>query len=113
MASKLGFILSLLFLGQLFSLLGDIMSIQIIYTNLDALSVTAGQLISRWGGINDNVINLVQSESGAEIVMLDGSSQAVGETYYFKIYKDYKPNAIQDENLEIAVCRSVIIGYYY
>ncbi len=113
MGYKLGFVLSLLFLVQLFALLGDIMSIQIIYTNIDAASITAGQLISRWGGINERVTEAVKNDAGAEIVQLEGSSVLVGQTFYYKVYKEYKPYVLQSESLEIAVCRSVIIGYYY
>ena len=67
MGSKLGFILSLLFLVQLFAMVGDLMSIQFIYTNLDAVSVTAGYLISTKGQITNEVIELVKNEANATI----------------------------------------------
>ena len=67
MGSKIGFILSLLFVVQLFVLAGDIMAIQMIYTNLDAVSVSAGYIISQKGTITEEVINLVQEEAGASI----------------------------------------------
>ena len=40
MASKVGFILSLLLVIELFVLAGDVFTAQIIYTNLDAMSIS-------------------------------------------------------------------------
>ncbi len=111
MGSKIGFILSLLFVVQLFAIGGDMMSIQFIYTNLDALSITVGNIISKSGGINDEVINLVKEEN-ASIEPIGDVSPLIGSVYKYKIFKDYDALIIDNKTMEIAVCRSVIIGYY-
>ena len=112
MGSKMGFILSLLFLTQLFALLGDFMSIQIVYNNLDAFSVNAGYLISRYGKINTTVTNFVSEEAGATIVALDAEYGVVGDVFKYKISKKYSPLIIRNEEMEISVSRSIIIGYF-
>ncbi|HBF68318.1 MAG TPA: hypothetical protein DDW20_03240 [Firmicutes bacterium] len=111
MGSKIGFILSLLFVAQLFAIGGDMMSIQFIYTNLDALSITVGNLISKSGGINDEIINLVKEEN-ASIEPIGETSPLIGSVYKYKVFMNYDALIIDDKVMEIAVCRSVLIGYY-
>ncbi len=112
MGSKMGFILSLLFLVQLFALLGDMLSVQIIYNNLDAVSVNAGYLISRYGKVTPIVTNYVSEEAGATVVAISEGTGRIGDVYKYKISKTYKPLIIKNEDMEIAVMRSIIIGYY-
>ncbi len=112
MGSKLGFILSMLFLVQLFALVGDLMSIQFIYTNLDSVSVTAGYIISSKGEITSEVIELVQRETGATIKEIGESSHMIGQIFEYKIAKNYKAIIMSKEEIEIAVIRSIVIGYY-
>ena len=112
MAYKLGFILSLIFLVQLFILLGDIVSIQMINTNLDAVSVTAGYLISQSGRITDQVRNLVMNEAGATIESTGEESPLIGGLFTFKITREYEPLIIKEDVMEISVERSVVIGYF-
>ena len=112
MAYKMGFLLSLIFIVQMFLMIGDLMAIQFIYTNLDAVSVTVGQVISRKGEITDEVIRLVENEAGAYIVPIGDNSSMFGALYQYKIYKNYRPHYISNEDMEIAVIRSVVIGYY-
>ncbi len=108
----MGFILSLLFLVQLFALLGDMLSVQIIYNNLDAVSVNAGYLISRYGKVTPIVTNYVSEEAGATVVAISEGTGRIGDVYKYKISKTYKPLIIKNEDMEIAVMRSIIIGYY-
>ena len=112
MGSKLGFILSLLFLVQLFAMVGDLMSIQFIYTNLDAVSVTAGYLISTKGQITNEVIELVKNEANATIEQIGDSPALLGSTFEYRISKSYNAMIIDQKAIEIAVVRSVVIGYY-
>ena len=104
-------ILSMLFLAQLFVFTGDLMSIQIIYTNLDAVSVTAGNLISARGGIDDEIRNLVYEQSGGQIVALGDETPILGAVYEYKISREYSPWVMSNNPMEITVYRSVIIGY--
>ena len=112
MASKIGFILSLLLVIELFVLAGDIFSAQIIYTNLDAVSVTAGNIISTKGEITDDLRNYVRNETGGEITAVGDEAPLFGSVYTFKISKEFSPMNKFTSKTEIAVVRSVVIGYY-
>ena len=112
MASKVGFILSLLLVIELFILAGDIFTAQIIYTNLDAISVTAGNVISSKGEITDELKNYVRSQTGGEITAVGDEAPLFGSVYTFKISKEFSPMNRFTCKTEIAVIRSVVIGYY-
>ena len=112
MSYKLGMILSMLFLAQLFVFTGDLISIQIIYTNLDAVSVIAGNLISSRGGIDKEISALVYEQSGGEIAAIGDETPIFGGVYKFQITREFSPWVISNEPMDITVTRSVIIGYY-
>lgn len=112
MAYKMGFILSLIFVVELFILAGDIFSSQVIYTNLDAVSITAGNIISSKGGITDDIRRYVSETTGGEIEAVGDETPLFGSIYTFKISKLYKPMNFFSNESEITVTRSVVIGYY-
>ena len=112
MASKVGFILSLLLIIELFVLAGDIFTAQIIYTNLDAVSVTAGEIISSKGEITQDLRNYVLTQTGGEIYAVGEETPLFGSIYTFKITKEFRPMNGFTGQREISVTRSVIIGYY-
>lgn len=112
MASKVGFILSLLFVIELFVLAGDVFTAQIIYTNLDAISVTAGEIISSKGEISNELKTYVREQTGGEISAVSNEAPMFGSVYTFKITKEFSPMNRFTSKTEIAVVRSVVIGYY-
>lgn len=112
MGYKIGFLLSLLLLAELFILAGDIFSAQVIYTNLDAVSITAGNIISSKGSITDEVRAFVLEQTGGEITAVGDEAPLFGSVYTFKISKNYKPMSKFNKEYEISVVRSVVIGYY-
>ncbi len=112
MGSKVGFLLSLLLVVELFVLAGDVFSAQIIYTNLDVVSITAGNVISTKGEITDELRNYVRSETGGEITPVGNDTPMFGSVYTFKISKEFNPMNRFTSKTEIAVVRSVVIGYY-
>ena len=112
MGYKLGFILSLLLVVELFILAGDVFCSQVIYTNLDACSITAGNIISSKGGITEEVRTFVYDNTGGNIYSVGDEAPLFGSVYTFKIVKNYKPMNFFTNEREICVVRSVIIGYY-
>lgn len=112
MGYKVGFLLSLLLVVELFVLAGDILTAQIIYTNLDAISITAGNIISTKGEITEELKSYVRSETGGEISAVGDETPLFGSVYTFQISKDYKPMNGFTKQSQIVVVRSVIIGYY-
>ena len=112
MSYKIGFILSLIFIVQLFVFAADIVSVQIIHSNLDAVSVTAGNIISSHGSITEEVIALVENEAGATIEAIGDETPRFGGVFEYRISKQYHPLFIASRDMEVSVVRSVIIGYY-
>ena len=112
MGYKVGFVLSLLLVVELFVLAGDIFTAQIIYTNLDAVSITAGNIISTKGGITDDLRNYVRTETGGEIEAVGNDAPLFGSVFTFKITKEFNPMNKFTATTEISVVRSVVIGYY-
>ena len=112
MGYKLGLIISMIFLAQLFVFTGDLISIQIIYTNLDAISVVAGNLISSRGGLDEEIVNLVYEQSGGHIEALGDETPMWGAVYQYKISREFTPWVMSNNPMDISVTRSVVIGYY-
>lgn len=112
MSYKLGFILSLLFVVELFLLAGDLFTGQMIYTNLDAASVVVGSVISSKGGITEEVVNYIEDTTGGYIVSITSDTPKFGDIFTYKVAKSFKPSNIFGEETEIAVIRGVVIGYY-
>ena len=112
MAYKLGLILSMLFLAQLFVFTGDLISIQAIYTNLDAVSVIAGNMISSRGRIDQEVIDLVYNQTGGNIVSIGDENPMFGAVYEYQITREFTPWVLSNSPMQISITRSVIIGYF-
>lgn len=112
MSYKIGFILSLLFIAQLFVFAADLISVQMIYTNLDAVSVTAANLISLHGGLDDSIANLVYEQTGGSIEEVGDTPPLYGAVYTFRLYKDYTPWVMSNKPMTISITRTVVIGYY-
>ena len=112
MGYKIGFILSLLLVVELFVLAGDVFTAQIIYTNLDAVSITAGNIISSKGEISESLKTFVRNETGGEISAVGDDTAMFGSIYTFKIVKEFNPMNKFTSKSEISVVRSVVIGYY-
>lgn len=112
MGYKFAFMLSLIFVVQIMLLGGDIVNVQAIYGQLDALSMSVNQLIARQGKITTSVEELVASYD-AEINCVPGYCMTLfGSTYKYEITKAYTPLIMAKESMTIKVSRAVVIGYY-
>ena len=112
MSYKLGFILSLVFVVELFLLACDLFSGQMVYTNLDAASVAAGSVISSKGGITDEVVSYIEDTTGGHIEAVSNETPRFGDIFTYRIYKSYNPLTVFGEEHTISVTRGVVIGYY-
>lgn len=111
MANKLGFLLSLIFLMQIFAYSGDLMAISAIYTTLESLSVNVSYMISSKGEIDEEIIYYVQKSANASIEAIGDSYVKFGEALTFRLYKSYDPLIFQKEPMEISLVRSAVVGY--
>lgn len=111
MGSSLGFLLSLFFSIQVMAYVGDLTTIQQIYSVLDTMAVTAGHLISLEGGISKDIQSYVEEKANAYILPLGKDYVEVGGVLEFLIYRKYEPIIISRDVMVLEVTRSVMIGY--
>lgn len=112
MSSNIAFLLSLAFVVSMMAYAGDLCRMQTMYAELDSLSISAGKLISRKWTIDNDVINLVESEN-AHILSLNDSGYTPGEgdAYKFQIWKSYQAMSFDKGLKKICINRSVVLGY--
>ena len=111
MGSKLGTIISLLFVAM-FTLLGaDTMSIQYIYSNLDSKATNVAYYIAK-NGVTNATVNFIENEYNVTFTCLKNCGAAVGSSVDFKISTKYKPIILSKDELTLSVTRQAIIGYY-
>jgi hypothetical protein len=110
--SKIGLILSFLFVISVFFLGADLINTQIIYTNLDAVAMTAGHLIVENGGINEEISFFVERYANATITCTNNCTPRFGDTYIYTVATSYQPVIMSSEPLVISITRGVVIGFY-
>ena len=112
MSSKLGLILSSIFVIIAFLFSFDVINIQFIYSDLDAKSVNITYLISRapeldrqfWKGIYERYdVNIHCDKEG---------STAFGEEINYELLQQFKPLIMSNENMTISIKRTAIVGYF-
>lgn len=111
MGSSLGFLLSLFFSIQVMAYVGDLTTIQQIYSVLDTAAVTAGHLISLEGGISKETRNYVRESAKADIIPVGKDYVEVGGIFEFVVVRKYEPIIISRDTMVLEVARSVMIGY--
>lgn len=112
MGSKIGVILSLLFVLQVLLFGGDLSNIQIVHSELDALATTVAQRIGYDGRVTEATVAYVESHPNTYFQCLENCAPHFGDTLVFAITRDYQPLVIQKEVLTIRVQRATVIGYY-
>ena len=90
---------------------GDLTTIQQIYSVLDTVAVTAGHLISLGGGVSKETRNYVMESAKAEIIPLGKEYMEVGGIFEFVVVRKYEPIIISRDTMVLEVARSVMIGY--
>lgn len=110
MSSKLGFLLSLLFLVQVLAYSGDVYCLQLIHSSLDAVALQAGYQISRSNGLTPAIEKYVYKESGASIKALSSESY-FGAEFRFEVFKTYSPLILKSQPMVVSVKREAILGY--
>ena len=112
MSSKLGLILSMVFVTLFFAMGLDMICVQVIYNDLDSKSVAISYQISQYGTINDEIKSSIESKYHVRFTCIDNCSPKFGDVVTYQIAKDYRPIIIQKELMTISVERNAIIGYY-
>ena len=113
MSYKVSFILSMVFVVMYFMFAGDMISLQFIYSDLDAKSVTISYLISENGTIDDNFIHYVEEKYEIDFVSVDNENPLFGDEVTYVIAKTYKPLMMSKEVMTVSIKRTTVIGYYH
>jgi hypothetical protein len=90
---------------------GDLSCINLIYADLDAVSVTASHYIALHNGIDSDLAAYVDETAHAKIEKVGDEAVRFGDPYTFVVYRDYDPIVASTGTMRIAVRRSAIIGY--
>ena len=112
MSSKFGTILSLLFVAFFVALASDILTIQYLYSDLDAKSTSISYIISKYGKVTDNLEATLEERYQVEFTCLNYCITSPGNVIDFVVSKKYKPVFISKNEITISVKRQAIIGYY-
>ena len=91
---------------------GDMISLQFIYSDLDAKSVTISYLISDHGSFDDNFIHYIENRYSVNFVSADNYHPLFGDEVTYIISKDYKPLVMSKDIMTISIQRTTVIGYY-
>ena len=113
MSYKISFILSMVFVAVFFMFSGDMISLQFIYSDLDAKSVTISYLISEHGSIDEGLISYIEDKYKVDFVSADNYSPLFGDEVTYVIAKTYKPLMMSKEVMTVSVQRTTVIGYYH
>ena len=113
MSYKIGFILSMVFVAMFFLFAGDMMSLQFIYSDLDAKSVTISYLISEQGAIDNSFVEYIENKYDVELIDIDNRNPVFGDEVTFIIAEYYKPLIMSKDEMTVSVKRTTVIGYYH
>ena len=114
MSSKIGTILSLIFVAMFVVLGCDIMSIQFLYSDIDAKSTTISYLISKNGRLDEFLIYQIEHTYNVEFTCVSANcnSAKVGDIIEYQLSIQYQPIIVSKNKMTISVQRQAVLGYY-
>lgn len=112
MSSKLGLILSMIFVTLFFAMGLDMICVQIIYNDLDSKCIAISYQISQYGTIDNQLKSSIESTYKVNFTCINNCSPKFGDVVTYQISKDYRPIIIKQETMTISVERSAVIGFY-
>lgn len=112
MSSKIGTILSLIFVSIFFIFGIDLLTIQVAYANLDSKAISISYLISKRGTLNDGLIDYIETTYNVEFICLSNCSPLFGDTVDYQLITYVDPIVLSESDMKIGINRQAIIGYY-
>lgn len=112
MSSKFGTLLSLIFIAFFVALSADLITIQYLYSDLDAKSTSIAYIISKYGRVTDSLIEVIEDRYNVEFTCLSHCNSSPGDIVGFSISKQYQPVFISKNPIKLSVKRQAIISYY-
>ncbi|MGM9873342.1 MAG: hypothetical protein ACI31G_00250 [Bacilli bacterium] len=112
MGSKIGLILSFIFIA-LFTAFGiDLLTLQYQLSSLDSIATNVSYYIAKKGFIDDDFINQIESNYNVRFSCLTNCNPAFGDMLTYQLEKDYKPMIISADEITLKVVRTSMVGYY-
>ena len=112
MSSKLGLMLSMVFVIMFFLLAGDMMCLSNMYASLDSKSITIGYVIAKSGRVDSEFLGKIEEQYNVNFLTISPSNPSVGDVIDFVIYQNYRPLIISKEEIVVKASRTTILGYY-
>ena len=112
MSSKVGLILSMIFVAMFFAFGLDIISIQFIFNDLDAKSTAISYRISEYGTVDNTLKQSIESSFNVTFQCTENCNPIFGDVVTYTISKTYKPIIMDSGTMTISIQRYANIGYY-
>ena len=112
MSYKIGLILSMIFVALFFLFGADLITIESVYSSLDAKANNISYIISRNGVIDDDFINYIETTFSVDFDCTKNLSPTFGEKIIYQISTAYHPLVISKQEMTIAIKRMTIVGFY-
>ena len=103
----------MVFVVMFFLFAGDMISLQFIYSDLDAKSVTISYLISERGTLDGEFIDSIETKYNIDFVEADNYAPMFGDEVTYIIAKTYKPLVMSNDVMTVSIKRTTVIGYYH
>lgn len=112
MSYKVSLILSMIFVSLFFLFGADMISVQFIYSELDAKSTSISYLISKNMSVSQQYIDTLEQQFNVTFVSYTKDNVTFGDTFSYVIGYPFDPIIISNETMMIEVSRTTVIGYY-
>lgn len=112
MSSKIGTLLSFIFVAMYFVFGIDLVMLQFVYSDLDAKSVTISNLISQQLNITAEFEANIEAKYSVSLTILNEEEPLFGDVIDYIISVDYDPIIISSSTMTLQVKRSTVLGYY-
>lgn len=112
MSYKIGLLLSMVFVALFFLFGADLITLEGVYSGLDAKACNISYMISRRGIIDDEFISYVEESFNVSFVCEKNLTPSFGEQITYQISTSYRPMVISKEEMTITIERMTIVGFY-
>lgn len=112
MSYKVGLILSMVFVALFFLFGADLITLESVYSTLDAKANNISYLISRNGVIDNGFIKQIETTFLVHFECPKNDYPSFGDKVVYTISTTFRPLVISKTEMTIAIQRMTIIGFY-
>ena len=112
MSSKIGLILSMIFMIAFLLLGGDVLCLSATYSTLDSNSISIGYLIAKTGRTDSEYLKYLEESFKVQFLSITPEDANNGDVVKFTIYKMFDPMLISSTPIKLTASRTTVIGYY-